>query len=339
MWNSIRNLLGLGGAGQGGGGRSRSASPLSEQQFLDLLAPAGIDWRLTTAEVAERCGSSNYYNWVDVAYLPPTTALTPFPLRFHVPLREDAWDDCVRTYSADFNDHRNARHNFDAVAGGVSAVLGPGERGQSSNCHGMSWTIGTISVRVHAWPPELNQRTRNVIWEADPDSRHMATIHVESAVPRWPADESLSRVAALPASDRLDLAALHPSIADGAFDWSVGPGVFSARPNPPGLELFDGATPLIWRDAGSARVGITVRAATLPLQADRLIMLQSFVASRARGLGYAMLSLRHNTSLGKPRTLTLATGGPSSGEAIERLASELGRFWNVPTERSYGIDD
>lgn len=302
---------------------------MDEAGLRQKLLEAGLDFRRTAAEYAEQFGPTRFFNFMDVVYLPAAAVITPFPLRFYVVATEAVFDQPAAAFSADFNLEAEAERNFRALRDAVTTVLGDGVDATVSNCLGRAWTRGAISVTVRAWPPELNRRIQNVVWEADPASRHKASVEVATSVPCLTIDPKLAAVLALPNTDRVEMA---------ATQWNVTPQTPQARLNPDALVAAIGSGQVVaWRDQGRGRVGLTGREVSLAFEARWLDELRHVIVRPGRGAGYEVLELAYRNSRGKAVSMTLATRGED--DVLPAIGERLSKFWGVPLRVEYGIDD
>lgn len=222
---------------------SRDSPRITEAALLDRLRPAAIDWSRSVDDLRREFGVAPCGKNSQAVYLPPTTALTPFPLRFYVRIPGTV-DHCPpQSYCADVDVHGIAQANFSAVREPLDDLLGGSTDDSASNTLGRKWTLGTLTVRACVWPRRLN----------DSDTRVDAFVTLASSVPHAPPDESLRNVPTLTPDCLLDAPALPPG-----WGWNLTISNFTTRRNPPGVfdTLADGA-PLIWRDPAHDRFGIT----------------------------------------------------------------------------------
>lgn len=339
-------LLSFFGFGRRGGDARDSRLKLTDDEFLRRVRPGGLDWSRSVDELQAAYGVAPCET-TQAVYLPPTTVLTPFPIRFfiRVPGMLDPYPPT--TYTADIDLHGDAKENLHAVGGPLTDLLGKSNYpNASSNVIGMGWKLGVFTLELFAWPRHLNK----------PDTRTGAWLKVSSGVSHCPPDDTLLAVPGLPAADRLRLP---PAPPQGAPGWRLSPtwpltrANFTARQNPPGaFDACDDANPLIWRDAAAGRVGVSGRTVSLAFDRARCIELQEHHLSPGRGnYGYRDLDIVFSKR-------EFVAGAPPHGAGISwaeccqvnlarvvwdgditPLTETLAAFWNLPVTKHYGMND
>ena len=170
-----------------GFGRAEPAAPawsgaLDATPIHAWLDAAGIPWRLTRAELAERYGirPDPAYGW-DVLQMPTEHPLLDGLIR---PLsaqafriispRGPATQFSAITYFGD-----DARENVRRTARQLEPTLGRIRLGEpSGNTFGGRWTFGPASVRLTGWPKDLQSGARYTNPAEDRDPRLKSGCHV-----------------------------------------------------------------------------------------------------------------------------------------------------------------
>src|SRR6185369_3082349 len=132
---------------------ARSERP-DEAALLSQLNAAGLDWRrsVESLRAADTFGISKPIQ--NAIYLPPTTALTPFPIEFYVRPGYGQLDQCPpNEYTADIDLYGDAICNFRAVGDSLIKLLGNGRRESTSNAINLVWEFGDLRAILIAWPP------------------------------------------------------------------------------------------------------------------------------------------------------------------------------------------
>lgn len=302
-----------------------AAATISPAELLDVLRAGGLDWSRTVETLYLEYGSAPYQSGQAV-FLPPTTALTPFPVAFHVRVPSESDVSPPRTYDAEIDLHGDAMLNFHSVVTALTERLGrPERRNWSVNIDERSWTVGELTLSAVVFPPRRNK----------PGTSPAVRLTITSAVPHNPPDDSLRAVAALPPADRLHWSRLPPA----RWAWPLTRENFAARLNPPGLfDSVDNARPLVWRDESRGRIGVTGRAVSLVIERERVTALEQHHLSPGRtGEGVRTLELAVATRV-SPRSLLLLAR-VDWRESVDPLATALAAFWTLPLASFDGMND
>lgn len=302
--------------------KHRPAS-VSEAEFLERIGPAGLDWRRTVDELCDLYGTQAISEHASATYLPATTILTSMPIRFCVRLPTAHDHRPPEEYGADVDAVGDAERNFDWLIGDLSPLLGSGSCCATSNTMGRAWELGALRVRAVAWPRRLNGS----------DARPDAHLTIRSSVPRDPPDESLRSVAALDESSRV--AALNP--LPPGWLWHLRRENFATAANPAGVfEAMVGASPILWRDDATGRIGLSGAAVSFvfPRSAVTSLGLRDQPPDRSpwcsRGIEVLLRRKRGGITRVALGDAHCHMNDWSIADPTD-LARRLAAFWNVPT--------
>ncbi len=137
---------------------------MSEEQLLAQLESCGFDFTATARDIATRFPrevDSGAPSRVVLAFQ-LTQPFAGFGLDWRLPVSRDLdFDLPPAVYVQDFHPTDNVRTNFDLAVERLTAVLGEGQVVSASNAIERSWRIGFFTIRVIAWPKELNAMFHN----------------------------------------------------------------------------------------------------------------------------------------------------------------------------------
>lgn len=296
---------------------------IPESQLLELFRAAGLDWSRSVDVLVDEYGATPFGEHSSAVYLPPTTALTPYPIRFYVRF-PGMHDHCPPSqYCADIAIHGDAAANLRAVREALDDLLGGGADDATSNSIGQKWEIGVFRIAVAVWPRRLNSA----------DTRTDAFLTVTSRIPHAPPDDSLRAIASLSDGEVLSTAPRTPA----GWVWHLSRENFATRRNPPGcFDSIDDVRPLLWQDTATDRIGITGRDVSFCFSRSGVRSLEVLDEPPDRSpwcsRGIEILLQRRGGGVNR---VTLGQAGCHmnnwSAADPTALARELAAFWNVPS--------
>ena len=301
---------------------ARSFRP-DEAALLSKLDAAGLDWRrsVESLRAAETFGFAKPIP--SAIYLPPTTALTPFPIVFYVRPGYGQLDQCPpHEYTADIDLHGDAIRNFHAVGDCLIKLLGNGRRESTSNAISLVWEVAEIRAILIAWPPHM-----------DVSNKHpRVLLRLISRIPRTPPDESLRGVPGLGSDSYLNLKSRLPT----GWSWELTRENFAAVRNPAdAFREIDPDRPLIWRDQSTDRFGISGREVSLAFSRGQVagVAADDEFPDRGDGGQRGIAMMLSSTGSGADR-IRLGAVRTSLEEwhlmDLSPVIKELAGFWNVP---------
>ncbi len=129
--------------------------PELEQNFLERLAPIGLDWITTIRALRESNSVVLNKQGVETILLPPTTALTDDPLVFQVVWFPDNADSPATYARAHFNQYGDTRENFNRLESQLKARFGEAKHFDSASSLNRAWEIGVFKIQLDAWPQDM----------------------------------------------------------------------------------------------------------------------------------------------------------------------------------------
>jgi hypothetical protein len=158
----------------------------TEEQLMDLLRECGFDFTSNARDIAVRFPQEADWGVPSFQVLPFRLArpFAGFGEVWKIPLNRGVEFDLPPTqYFHEFHPTKDARSNFDQALEPLTALLGPGRSGTSTNVYERTWPIGFFTIRVISWPRELNSRFRNSYEGHNPYLWISAKVYIEPSFP------------------------------------------------------------------------------------------------------------------------------------------------------------
>lgn len=291
------------------------------------LDAVGLPWRESRAKLIERFGVRRdpNYAWevIEVATAAPIAPGLIGPLSAQA-FPGFPMDAPATGYSAAAWLEPDARRNLARTAEALAAALGPAAVGRSANVVTCGWRQGSASVRLTAWPADLQSDRGSIpAWEREPRLADACHIHIDTG---WRAPLTDAERAAI--KGFVEIAA-PPSLRGYRAEEMAGRAAAES-------ELDVVRAP----EAGMAerlfgRIGLSADGATLIACADQLRLVPMAEVLRlevdrllpAKGGGGSTLRLVRRGWNGAEAWMTLAEApGPDDLNALaDRMGAAMGR--------------
>lgn len=317
----------------------RSELTAEEQHFLDLVAPIGIDWITTRQDLAGRFGISRYCDCDDVVALPPSNALSDAPLEWRMYADPAVMDLPPEYLFAEFMPHAKARNNHRDIEAQLRVRLGEPAIADASNCLVREWKFGVFTVRIHTFPPELQDKAlarNNMRYRYDARLAIASSISITSDFAHAYPDGSLGPLAALVQAagrggDAQSVFIFTSAQQRGARVW-LRPSRRHSRRNPQSLtRVLPPSQPVAWIDpAGWIGLSVPLESLVFERTPDCHLVLVRIEPGRAGGASSLELAER-----GK-RTPVFEGDEMNSLDVVAHLMSG---FWGLPLAHETSAGD
>lgn len=147
------------------------------------LDDIGLPWSDSRAALTARFGVERdpAYEWNIVPIATDRPAAPGLISPLHVQADHFAAPDLPATsFSAVSWLENDARRNIAAVAQALAEFLGPAPVGREANVLTCAWREGAASVRLTAWPPDLQSHLSVPAWERDPRLATACHLHIQT---------------------------------------------------------------------------------------------------------------------------------------------------------------
>ena len=322
-----------------------SAVTPAERRFLDTAAPLGVDWLATRNEYRERYGVSSYFGWREVIALPPSSAFSESPLTFVMYADNDVLDLAPEYLWADYMAHDDARQNHQDIELQLASHFGEPTIEDTSNCLCRSWSFGVFQVKLHTFPPELQNPafTRpgsNPLLDNNPRLRLASSVSLHSEYAHPYPDATLSSLVTClltPTTSQGRTLLLACSSVQGR------PTRFPlrryTRRNPADLVSTVAESALIaWRDDLNQRIGVSAQRESVVVGSANASGLVLTHLKPGRGPGGFSVTLELSITAAQPKRAQ-SIGILDASASLERAANQLSEIWQLPLRLEEGYDE